>query len=59
MQAVAVVPPDTLKELEEIKVPPSKNELGELMRTVGYRRQHVPGFSIIACISGSVSCFVV
>lgn len=50
----AVVPSDTLKELEQIQMPPSKKELQELMGTLGYWRNLVPGFSVIARISGSI-----
>uniref|UniRef100_A0A8C3K9U4 ribonuclease H n=1 Tax=Calidris pygmaea TaxID=425635 RepID=A0A8C3K9U4_9CHAR len=44
----AVIPPDTLRKIEELQMPQSKKELQQLMGTLGYWRKHVPGFSIIS-----------
>ncbi|NXA44331.1 TF29 protein, partial [Eudromia elegans] len=44
----AVIPPDTLRKIEELQMPQSRKELQQLMGTLGYWRKHVPGFSIIA-----------
>ncbi|KAF1560706.1 UNVERIFIED_CONTAM: Transposon Tf2-9 polyprotein, partial [Eudyptes pachyrhynchus] len=46
----AMIPPDTLRKIEELQMPPSRKELQQLMGTLGYwRKHHVPGFSIISC----------
>ncbi|KAK4807063.1 hypothetical protein QYF61_018404 [Mycteria americana] len=44
----AVIPPDTLRKIEELQMPQSRKELQQLMGTLGYWRKHVPGFSIIS-----------
>ncbi|KFP94441.1 hypothetical protein N329_05264, partial [Haliaeetus albicilla] len=44
----AVIPLDTVSEIEQFQMPPSRKELQQLMDTLGYWRKHVPGFSIIA-----------
>ncbi|KAK4810621.1 hypothetical protein QYF61_007358 [Mycteria americana] len=44
----AVIPPDTLRKIEELQMPQPRKELQQLMGTLGYWRKHVPGFSIIS-----------
>ncbi|KAK4828563.1 hypothetical protein QYF61_027532 [Mycteria americana] len=44
----AVIPPDTLRKIEELQMPQSRKELQQLMETLGYWRKHVPGFSVIS-----------
>ena len=45
----AVIPPDTLRKIEQLQMPHSRKELQQLMGTLGYCRKHVPGFSVISC----------
>ncbi|KAF1430858.1 hypothetical protein FQV22_0012995, partial [Spheniscus magellanicus] len=37
----AVIPPDTLRKIKELQMPPSRKELQQLMGTLGYWRKHV------------------
>ncbi|KFQ84228.1 hypothetical protein N337_05940, partial [Phoenicopterus ruber ruber] len=43
----AVIPPDTLRKIEQLPIPQSGKELQQLTGTLGYWRKHVPGFAII------------
>ncbi|NWI40403.1 POL5 protein, partial [Picathartes gymnocephalus] len=44
----AVIPDETITKLNAISTPQQKKELQQIMDTLGYWRNHVPGFSIIA-----------
>lgn len=44
----AVIPNETITKLDTISTPTTKKELQQIMGTLGYWRNHVPGFSIIA-----------
>ncbi|NXH81120.1 POL5 protein, partial [Edolisoma coerulescens] len=44
----AVIPDEIITKLDAIPTPTTKKELQQIMGTLGYWRNHVPGFSIIA-----------